>query len=180
MCARFFCHRNDVHHFDSYLDYRQSGITAIVLVHIAAQNAQAAVEERSTLQNVSHVLVPTAAAPRGPEQLLSAAAQLGTHLLRYRTAVIGVSQRVMVERLRHRMEQLTGRRGTGSPGKRLGISRNTYRKMEAGNAAVHFIYWLAAWQELGLLNEVVRAGEPSREGFQKMLSTIPGYEGLAE
>jgi hypothetical protein len=157
-----------------------SGIAAIVLVHNAAQNAQAAEKECSTVQNVSHVVASATSASRGAEQLLTAAAQLGLHLRRYRTSVIGVSQREMVVRLRHRMEQLTGHRGTGRPGKRQGISRNTYRKMEAGNAAVHFIYWLAAWQELGLINEIVRSGEPAREGFQKMVSTIPGYEELGK
>ena len=108
---------------------------------------------------------------RGAQQLRDAAATLGSHLRRYRTRVIDVSQREMVVRLSDRLLEMHGKEG--------GISRNTYRKMEAGDPKVNFAFWLAVFQEMGLLDEIVRAAEPSQEAFNQMVSTISGYGNAA-
>jgi len=101
-------------------------------------------------------------------QIGDAASTLGLHLRRYRTAVLGISQDEMVKRLSDRLRHIHGKEG--------GLCRTTYRKMETGDPKVNFTYWLAAFQEFGLLNDVVRAAEPAHEAFNQMVSTIPGYD----
>lgn len=103
------------------------------------------------------------------QQLGDAASTLGLHLRRYRTAVLGISQEEMVRRLSDRLSRISGKEG--------GLCRTTYRKMETGDPRVNFTYWLAAFQEFGLLADIVRAAEPAHEAFNQMVSTIPGYDG---
>ena len=97
----------------------------------------------------------------------SAARQLGGYLSRYRQSVLRISQEKMTERLSVRVE---------AAGRERGVSASTYRKMEAGDPTVNFTYWLAALQEFGTLEEVIRAAEPAAEAFHAMVTGVPGYE----
>jgi hypothetical protein len=74
----------------------------------------------------------------------------------------------MAERLSARLKCVAGRE--------RGVSESTYRKMESGDPTVNFTYWLAAFQELGTLEDVIHAAEPGTEAFHSMVSAVPGYE----
>lgn len=97
----------------------------------------------------------------------SAAHQLGSYLSRYRIEVLGVSQEKMAERLSKRLNVA---------GRERGLSESTYRKMESGDPTVNFTYWLAALQEFGSLEEVIKAAEPATKAFHAMVTAVPGYE----
>lgn len=97
----------------------------------------------------------------------SAAHELGSHLQRFRRDVLGLSQEKMAERLSARLSVA---------GRDRGISESTYRKMESGDPTVNFTYWLAAFQEFGSLEDVVKVAEPSAQAFHAMVTSVPGYE----
>lgn len=97
----------------------------------------------------------------------TAAHQLGAYLVRYRLDVLGLSQEKMAERLSSRLSVA---------GRERGISESTYRKMESGDPKVNFTFWLAAFQEFGSLEDVVKAAEPAAQAFHAMVTAVPGYE----
>lgn len=97
----------------------------------------------------------------------SAAHELGSQLQRFRLDVLGLSQEKMAERLSSRLSVA---------GRERGISESTYRKMESGDPTVNFTYWLAAFQEFGSLEDVIKAAEPATEAFHAMVNAVPGYE----
>lgn len=103
-------------------------------------------------------------------EVLSAAHLLGEFLSRYRLEVLGVSQEKMAERLSLRLEVA---------GRERGLSESTYRKMESGDPTVNFTFWLAALQEFGTLEDVIKAAEPATEAFHAQVSAVPGYEELS-
>lgn len=100
----------------------------------------------------------------------TAAHSLGDYLSAYRINVLGLSQEKMAERLSRRLS---------AAGRERGVSESTYRKMESGDPTVNFTFWLAAFQEFGVLNDVIKAAEPGTQAFHSQVSSIPGYEELS-
>jgi hypothetical protein len=110
--------------------------------------------------------------PRSPSierklDVPSASHTLGSYLSAYRINVLGLTQEKMSERISRRVNQA---------GRERGMSASTYRKMESGDPTVNFTYWLAAFQEFGVLNEVIKASEPAIQAFHSQVAAIPGYE----
>lgn len=55
---------------------------------------------------------------------------------------------------------------------RAGVSRATYKRMEAGDAAVALGRWLQVWQRMGLLGQLADATSPHRDVIGERLRRI--------
>lgn len=55
---------------------------------------------------------------------------------------------------------------------RAGMSLATYKRMEAGDPAVGMGLWLRAWQQFGLLEQLVEATSPHQDVFGEQLRRV--------
>lgn len=60
---------------------------------------------------------------------------------------------------------------------RLGVTRQTLSRMEAGDPAIAVGTWLAAWALMGVLDEVSAASASREAQLAADLSRVPGYGG---